>query len=158
MDRIFEKINFLWGGAVAILSMVFGDFWFLFFAFAILNVVDYITGWIKAYYFGIENSAKGLRGIIKKLGYWIVIAIAFFVAQAFTQLGDNIGIDLGLSNFIGWFTLATFIINEIRSVLENLVEIGVVVPDWLVKGLEIAGKKIDDIAGKDDKNDSDSPR
>ncbi len=152
MDKIFEKINFIWGGAVALLSMVFGEFWFLFFAFAILNVTDYITGWIKARYFGIENSVKGLRGILKKLGYWIVIAIAFFVAQAFMQLGKNIGLDFGLSLFIGWFTLATFIINEIRSVLENLVQIGVVVPEWLSKGLEVAGKKIDDIAGKDDKD------
>lgn len=153
MDKILERINLIWGGAVALLSMVFGEYWFLFLAFALLNIVDYVTGWVKARYFGIENSVKGLRGILKKLGYWIVIGIAFFVADAFIGLGKKVGFDLGLSLFIGWFTLATFIINEIRSVLENLVRIGVEIPEWLVKGLEVAGKRIDDLARKDDKDD-----
>lgn len=146
MDKIFEKINFLWGGAVAVLSMFFGEHWFLFLAFALLNIADYITGWIKARYFGIENSVKGLKGILKKVGYWLVIAISFFVALGFKDIGSVIGIELGFTVFIGWFTLCTFIINEIRSVLENLVQIGVEVPSWLVKGLEVANNKINDVA------------
>lgn len=39
---------------------------------------------------------------------------------------------------VGWFTLATFIINEIRSILENLVILGVDVPSFLINGLEVA--------------------
>ena len=153
MEKILEKANLFWAAAVMVLSAVFGEFWYLFAAFAALNIVDYITGWVKARYFGKENSVKGLKGILKKLGYWIVIAIGFFVAEAFIALGTNIGMDFGLSVFIGLFTLGTFIINEIRSVLENLVEIGVEVPIWLIKGLDVARKKIDDMAGKDDEDD-----
>ena len=43
--------------------------------------------------------------------------------------------------------LATLIVNEFRSIIENLVEIGDVVgfkvPTILVKGLEIANKAVD---------------
>ena len=36
----------------------------------------------------------------------------------------------------GWFTLACLIINESRSIIENLIEIGIDVPIFLKKGLE----------------------
>ncbi len=36
----------------------------------------------------------------------------------------------------GWFTLVCLILNETRSILENLVEIGVKVPKFLIIGLE----------------------
>ena len=146
MEKVLDKFNLIVGAAVALLSTAFGQFWYLFLAFAILNVVDYFTGWYKANQTGTENSNKGLRGIMKKLGYWVVIAIAFFVAVGFKDIGSVIGINLGFTVFIGWFTLCTFIINEIRSVLENLVEIGVEVPPWLVKGLKVANDKINDMA------------
>ena len=51
---------------------------------------------------------------------------------------------------LGWLTLATFIINEIRSILENLVLIGVVVPKFLIHGLEVAAKKIEQAADYED--------
>ena len=122
--------------------MVFGTFWFLFAAFLAANFVDYITGWMKARYTKTENSNKGLKGIIKKVGYWIVIAIAFFISYGFTEFGEIIGINLGFTALIGWFVLGTFTINEIRSILENLVLIGVEVPIFLIKGLEVANDKI----------------
>lgn len=52
------------------------------------------------------------------------------------------GIDLGITALLGWFVLASLIINEIRSILENLVEAGFNVPVILVKGLEVADKMV----------------
>ncbi len=45
--------------------------------------------------------------------------------------------------FFGWFTLVCLIINETRSIIENLVEIGINVPSFLIKGLEIYEKIIE---------------
>lgn len=148
--RVLDRINLIWAGAVTVLAAVFGAYWYLFAAFMILNIVDYITGVAKAKMHKGENSVKGLDGILKKLGYWVVVAISFFVAHAFTALGKDVGFDLGFTIFIGWYTLVTFIINEIRSILENLTAIGVVLPPWLVKGLEIADKTINRVAGGGD--------
>lgn len=147
MDKIINKINLAGAAAATLLSALLGQYWYLFAAFAALNVADYLTGWYRSDKTGTTNSSKGLDGILKKLGYWIAIGIAFFVAVAFRDVGEMIGVDLGFTVFIGWFTLCTFIINEIRSVLENLVQIGVAVPPWLVRGLAAANDKINDIAG-----------
>lgn len=151
MMKVCERINLLWGGAVALLTATFGKFWFLFAAFLALNVADFVTGILKAKFTGKENSAKGARGIAKKTGYWVVIAISFFTAYSFGTLGALIGVDLEMSMLIGYITLATFIINEIRSVLENLVLIGVDVPKFLIYGFEVAAKKIEEAADCGDK-------
>ena len=142
MEKILEKVNLLFAAVVTLLTAAFGTYWFLFALFIALNAVDYITGVVKARYTKTENSNKGLKGILKKIGYWIVIGIAFALSYGFDMLGAIIGINLGFTVLIGWFVLGTFIINEIRSILENLVLIGVEVPAWLVKGLEVANDKI----------------
>lgn len=43
---------------------------------------------------------------------------------------------------LGWFVLASLAINEIRSIIENIVEFGYKVPQILIKGLDIANKAI----------------
>ncbi len=138
MEKVLHKVNLIGGAVVAVLSAVFGEFWYLFCAFLVLNAVDYITGILKARFTKTENSNKGWKGIVKKVGYWVCIAIGFFIAVCFSEMGALIGADLSFTHLFGWFTLATFIVNEIRSILENLVSMGVEVPEFLVKGLEVA--------------------
>lgn len=150
MEKVLNKMNLLWGGCVTLCSAVLGDHWYLFGAFLLLNIIDYITGILKAKYFNIENSCRGVYGILKKLGYWLCIAIAFFVAVCFSEMGEVIGIDLAFTALFGWFTLATFIINEVRSILENLVLMDVEVPEFLIKGLEVARIKAEERKSLDD--------
>ena len=143
MEKIVDRINLIWGAAVALFSYLLGEHWYLFVAFLVLNVIDYITGIVKARMLHTENSNKGMKGIVKKVGYWVVIGIAFFVSVAFGEMGNVIGFDLTFTQLFGWFTLATFLINEIRSIFENLVLMGVYVPDFLIKGLEVAQKAVE---------------
>lgn len=150
--KVFDYINIIYGCIAVALTAIFGDFWFLFVAFLVLNMVDYITGVLKARHTNKVNSNAGAKGIIKKVGYWIVIAISFFISATFVQLGQLIGIELGFVVLFGWFTLATFIINEIRSVLENLIELDVDVPEFLIKGLEVAADAIEKKSGEKDES------
>lgn len=139
-----NKINLIIGAVAALLSYIFGEHWILFAFFLLLNVGDYVTRWIAARLTGTENSKAGWIGILKKLGYWIMVALGFGMSIIFIEIGLVIGLDLGVTTLIGWFVLATLIINEIRSILENLVEAyGDKVPNVLVKGLEVANKAID---------------
>lgn len=41
---------------------------------------------------------------------------------------------------LGWFTFACLLVNEIRSILENLVECGYNMPAFLVKGVAVTEK------------------
>ena len=80
---------------------------------------------------------------MKKVWYWVVIAIAFYIGFSFEQMGQTIGVRLGFMKFVGWFVLANYLVNEIRSILENLVDMDVNVPPILIKGLKVASEKID---------------
>ena len=70
-----------------------------------------------------ENSKAGWKGVLKKLAYWIMIAVAFGASAVFVELGKTLGIDLGITTLLGFFVLASLLVNEIRSICENLVEI-----------------------------------
>lgn len=138
------KVNMIYGAIATIGAAIFGKYWYLFAGFLLMNVGDYFTGWVKAKYFAKnESSAIGAKGIFKKVWYWVVIGIAFFVSFCFVGMGELIGTDLSFVQFFGWFTLATYLVNEIRSVLENLVEMNVKVPVFLVTGLDITQKLLD---------------
>lgn len=142
MNAFIDWYNVITGAVVAILSYVLGEHWILFVAFLLLNVADWITGWMKSRINRKENSVKGWQGVLKKLGYWIMIMVAFGSSAVFIEIGLAIGINLGVTTLLGWFVLASLIINEIRSIVENFVEAGFDVPYILVKGLEVADKVV----------------
>ena len=80
----FDKINVIYGLIATIGVALFGKYWFLFAGFLILNVIDYATGYCKArFYKKNESSAIGAKGILKKVCYWIVIGLAFFISTCF---------------------------------------------------------------------------
>lgn len=138
-----DKYNAIAGGIVAVLSAVFGVYWYVFAAFLVLNVVDWITGWVKANRKKEESSKVGAIGAIKKLGYWAIVLVAFTISGVFVHFGyDMLGIDLSFLHLIGWWVLAMLIVNEARSILENLVEMGYNVPEILIKGLAVTEKLI----------------
>ena len=137
-----DTYNAITGAIIAFLTFIFGEHWILFALFLLFNVVDFITGWMKSRLNKKENSAKGLTGVLKKLGYWIMIMISFSASVLFIEIGNTLGIDLGITTLLGWFVLASLAINELRSIVENLVEAGYNIPNILTKGLEVADKMI----------------
>ena len=141
-EPIIDAYNAIAGTVIAVLSYILGDHWILFLAFLLLNVADWLTGWMKSRIAGKENSAKGWQGVLKKLGYWVMIMVGFGASAIFIEIGVVIGVDLHITTLLGWFVLASLLINEIRSIVENFVEAGYDVPKVLVKGLEVADKVV----------------
>lgn len=138
-----DRYNAIAGGVVAVLSAVLGAYWYVFVAFIVLNVVDWLTGWVKANRKKEESSKVGAIGAIKKLGYWAIVLVAFTISGVFVHFGyDMLGIDLSFLHLIGWWVLAMLIVNEARSILENLVEMGYNVPEILIRGLAVTEKLI----------------
>lgn len=125
---------------ITIVTIVKNSFLFAFYLF--LNLSDYITGSINARIHKKESSKKGDNGIIKKIGYWILILISFALPAIFIQLGKIIKIDFQITTLFSWFILCSLMINECRSIIENLTSMGCTVPKILIEGLEIIDKKI----------------
>lgn len=137
-----DTYNAIVGGIVAVLSFVFGEHWILFAIFLLFNVADWLTGWMKSRMAGKENSMKGWQGVLKKIGYWLMILVAFAASAVFIEIGNTLGMNLGVTTLLGYFVLASLLVNELRSILENFVEAGYNVPIVLVKGLEVADKVV----------------
>ena len=147
--KVMDTYNAIVGSIVAVLSYIFGEHWILFALFLAFNLADWITGWMKSRIAHKENSKTGWKGVLKKLGYWIMIAVAFGASAVFVEIGKTIGVDLGITTLLGWFVLASLLVNEIRSICENFVEAGYNVPQILIRGLEVADKAINKEADTD---------
>lgn len=146
LSEFQNTTNLIYGAVATIGVAIFGKYWFLFLGFFIANLVDYGTGLVKAkFYLKNESSTIGAKGILKKVWYWVVICIAFFVSMVFKDMGSMLGLDLGFVILFGYFTLATYLINELRSILENVVAMDAPVPTFLIRGLDIVNKKVEEI-------------
>jgi len=141
--KFLDKYNAFVGAVVTVLTALFGTYWYIFAGYLLCNILDYITGYAEARKNHTESSRTGIVGIMKKVGYWIIVSVAFLIPSMFIKWGkDMLGINLSFLQLLGWFTLATLLINEIRSILENLVEYGCNVPEFLIKGLAVTEKLI----------------
>lgn len=95
---ILSFLTFIFGGLDSLLSTLI-----------ILMIIDYITGICKGIYKQELNSKFGIKGIIKKFGYLIIVVIA--------TLFDKVVGDKAMA--IRTLMLYFFIANEAISILEN---------------------------------------
>jgi len=113
----------------------------------VCNVIDYGTGIAAAKYRDESvNSNKGLRGIIKKVCMWLLIVIGAMVDWLIIYAGQTIGITLPVNFLIACIVAVWLIVNEIISILENMVDIGVSIPPFLMPLVKNIKKQVEDKA------------
>lgn len=118
-----------------------------------LMVVDYITGMLASKAESIDhpdnpeygwNSKKGSKGILKKVGYICVIAVAMVVDYIILAVAGQLGFDVHASAFFGLLVAVWYVLNEMLSITENAGRMGANVPEWLLKYIAVLKNKIDD--------------
>lgn len=88
-------------------------------------VLDYITGVLKAIYNKKVNSTISFKGIVKKIGYFILVALAVLL--------DNI---TGGTGAIRTLVIYFFVANEGISIVENWGAMGLPLPQKVIDTLE----------------------
>lgn len=120
----------------------------------IVMVIDYITGMISAWHSGTLSSRQGIFGIVKKLCYLFAVAAAVTVDWIIGVGFSMIGINMNVTMLCSVLVTIWLIINELISILENLTEIGVPIPDFLKKISQKLKITTEDAAGNgDDKHE-----
>ena len=119
MGKLQNFITVFIGTAGGILAYFLGGFDGLILTLIWFTVVDYITGVIAGIYNKELSSYKGFKGILKKLGLYLVVSISVFLER-------HMGIPA-----IREMVITFFIANEGISILENLTEMGVEFPNAL---------------------------
>lgn len=80
---------------------------------------------IKAYIRAELNSKFGIKGILKKLCYMVMVAVGAAVDYLLRGAVIGAGITLDVKLFFGMLVTVWLTINELISVMENLAAIGV---------------------------------
>lgn len=62
----------------------------------------------------------------------------------------GVGVNIEMSYYLGLIVVIWLLINECISILENLGEIGVPLPGFLIKGIKKLQKNIEEKGGEDD--------
>lgn len=118
----------------------------------LLMLIDYLTGITAAYYRKDLQSSIGLRGIIKKVGFMILITLAFFLDYIIANSLLQIDVILPFQGTFGFATTIWLIGNEGISITENLGVIGVPLPPFLTDAFRKLKNK-DDKKKEDDHNE-----
>ncbi|MGN1113081.1 MAG: holin family protein [Acutalibacteraceae bacterium] len=96
-------------------------------------VIDYITGMSAAFIKAELSSRRGIKGIIKKLGYLALVCVGIGVDFIIKYCLEQIGASFEVKMLFGLVVTVWLIINELLSILENLSRMGVPVPKMLTK-------------------------
>ena len=97
------------------------------------NVFDYITGVVAAKNRGkVVSSSYGFIGIVKKVFMWLLIVLGVFVDIMLQYIVTNLNIPIVLPYIVGCVVAIWLVLNEIISILENLNDIGVPMPPFLM--------------------------
>lgn len=96
----------------------------------IVIVIDYLTGIASAIYNKELSSKIGFKGIIKKFSYLLVVSLSVVI--------DNL---LGQSGLIRSLVIYFFVANDGLSIIENMAQMNVKLPQKLIDTLEQIKKK-----------------
>lgn len=133
---------------VAAFSMIFG--WLGILAVPVLilaglNFTDYITGILASKRRNeLVTSDKGLWGIVKKIGMWILVGLGWAMDVLINYASQYVGLSIKLPFVVATIVAVWLICNEIISILENLLDIGVAMPPFLIPLAKMIKGQVED--------------
>lgn len=118
----------------------------------IMMILDYVTGMLASKEEALEHpddpgygwsSRKGAQGIIKKVGYLCIIAVAMVVDYIILNVATAMGIVVSAKAFFALLVAVWYVLNELLSIIENTGRMGAQVPEWLRKYIAVLKEAID---------------
>lgn len=128
-----ELVKMFAGLSLTALSACFGTLLVPLVVLTVVMAADYLSGMAKAWVKGTLSSKVGVRGIAKKLCYLLAVVVG---------LGADYALALAEGGAVESFTCPLacmvalwLIVNELISILENLRDIGVPLPGFLLSAM-----------------------
>lgn len=118
----------------------------------IMMVLDYITGMLASKKEALEypdnpsygwSSKKGAKGIIKKVGYLCIIAVAMVVDYIILHVAGSMGVTVSTRALFALLVAVWYVLNELLSIIENAGRMGAQVPEWLSKYIAVLKEAVD---------------
>lgn len=111
------------------------------------NVIDYVTGLLAAKYRTEDiNSYKSIRGIIKKVCMWLLVVVGAWLDILINYAIHTAGIALTIPFVVSTVVAVWLVVNEMISILENMLDIGVDMPPVLMPVVRYIKKQVEHTA------------
>lgn len=109
------------------------------------NVIDYATGLCASKYReeGGITSYRSIRGIIKKVCMWLLVLLGSFIDILINYSVECAGMDLKIPFVVATVVAVWLVVNEIISILENMLDIGVSMPPFLMPVVKYIKKQVE---------------
>lgn len=138
-------IKALFTAVVGLLSSILGVLTVPVILMVICNVIDYITGLMASGNRSEDiNSYKSIRGITKKVCMWLLVVVGAIIDQLLLYASDTIGITLPFTFLVACIVAIWIICNELISILENIQDIGVALPGFLLPLVQHVKSQVED--------------
>lgn len=115
----------------------------LFVVLAVMQLADITTGTAASPTRSKFSSKTLISGVLKKVLDWVFVLFSFLAAHVLALVGASIGVDLSLSETLGWVMVASLLYKECRSLFDNLQCLGVPIPAVLERSLLLAEREAD---------------
>lgn len=125
-----ESICALISGITTGLIYLFGGFDVALQCLLVAIVLDYCSGIIKAFHTKTLSSQIGFRGLLKKVGYLLIVMLAVLIDRV-----------TGNSGAIRTLVIYYFVANEGLSIIENLSVTNIPIPKVIKKALKTLKKE-----------------
>lgn len=89
------------------------------------------------------SSKKCFKGIYKKIGMCILIFLSLIMDNGLIKISVGLGLNIPTKVLFSALVLAWIFIRELISNIENLVDAGVEIPQFLLKNLDKIKNEID---------------
>lgn len=148
MKNEVTAVKTIMTGIFSVLSSLFGVLTIPVLLMVACNIIDYVTGLFAAKYRNENvNSYKGLRGITKKVCMWLLVVVGFIVDQLLAYASGVIGVQNPFTYLVACIVALWIICNEIISILENIADIGVQMPGFLLPLVKNIKNQVEAAAG-----------
>lgn len=120
--------------ATGFLSSILGILYVPVLLMVACNLIDYITGLVAAKYRtnGGISSYKSMKGITKKVMMWLLVVVGAIIDQVLAYASATLGFAMPFTFLVACIVAIWIICNEIISILENMLDIGVEIPGFLL--------------------------
>ena len=156
-----SELNGIKAGVTAILAMIsaaLGDLYVPVMLMVLCNCIDFGTGIMASINRG-ENlkSLKIFKGIAKKVCMWLLVVVGVVMDELIAYAANVGAVKLPFTFLVGCIVAVWIVCSECISILENMIDIGVNLPPFLMPLIKLIQKQAEetaDVSAKEDSNGS----
>lgn len=119
------------------------------------NIIDYTTGFMAAPYRGQEHTSyKSFKGVAKKICMWLLVLIGVLMDILIEYATQQVSwLNISLPFVVATAVTFWLAFNEVISILENMIDIGVEIPPFLMPLAKHIKTKVESTVHMEDEED-----